>query len=132
MKLDQLHRNTILERTNRKAAFQAQLRRLDKTGEELADDVGVHKSTISRYKKGGSNKNGGRQPSLDTLRSLSKQGLDVVDLFGIKTDSDVKPRTKSVQKSKGGGATSRVSAKMLQASRDAQNSNRLSEPLSRP
>jgi transcriptional regulator with XRE-family HTH domain len=99
MKLSLLSSNIMLERANRKAKFRSQLDQLDKTQSELADDVGVHKSTISRYKKGGDTSKGGRQPSLDTLRLLAKQGIDVVDLFGIKSDPDDAPKhSKSVKR----------------------------------
>lgn len=126
MKMSLLHTDTILERANRKAKFQAQLRRLTITQAKLADKIGVDKSTISRYKKGGDTKKGGRQPSLDTLRALAKQGVDVVNVFDIKTDSEMKPRVKSGQRSKAG--SSRVSDRMLQASQDAQLDNQLVEP----
>lgn len=106
-------------RSNRKSKFQAALRRADKTQAKVADTVGVDESTISRYKSGV------RDPSLSSLRAMARQGIDVMDVFGIKTGEPVVPRKKGLR-SKAHGSV--VSNKMREASRIAQETNKYYEP----
>ena len=81
MKLSSLVNLTIAEakrKSGRRTKFQTALAKINKSQADAADDVGVDESTISRYKTGV------RDPSLSSLKRLSKQGFDVVDVFGIK------------------------------------------------
>jgi transcriptional regulator with XRE-family HTH domain len=64
----------------------AAYRKTGKSQSELARSVGVHKSTISRYKRSKSKK-GMRNPSLATLKRLKAAGVDVVNAFGLSGGS---------------------------------------------
>lgn len=58
------------------------LERAGKTQEEVADEVGVHPSTISRYKHA-TNKKGGRVPSLGAaLKLADATGSNIEAMFG--------------------------------------------------
>jgi transcriptional regulator with XRE-family HTH domain len=107
---------------SRKSKMQAAFRRLDKSQADFADETNVDESTISRLKSGI------RDPSLALMRKLAKQGIDVIDVFGIKSgDTDTgNKRAKSVQRSKANA--SKVSAAMQDASRKAQETERHNEP----
>ena len=97
MKLSSLYDTTIdeaVKRTNRRSKFQSALRHKAKSQVEVADNCDVDESTISRYKTGT------RNPSLSTMRRLAKQGLDVVDLFDIKSDAPSKPKKRKIRRTR--------------------------------
>jgi len=74
------------------------LERAGKTQEEVADEVGVHPSTISRYKHA-TNKKGGRVPSLSAaLKLADATGSNIEAMFG-----NVEPPTKRRPTSGSGG-----------------------------
>jgi ribosome-binding protein aMBF1 (putative translation factor) len=59
------------------------LEKAGKTQEEVADEIGVHPSTISRYKHASTSKTGGRVPSLGSaLKLADATGGSIEAMFG--------------------------------------------------
>ena len=129
MKLSLLPTATILEVSadpNIKSKFLGDLRRNGTSQERLADEIGVDPSTVSRLKKGI------RKPSLALMKRLAAAGIDVVEVWGLKSGGGEAVSRDKPAKQRSKAGSSRVSEKMRTASEVAKETEKYNEPHDLP